>query len=138
MSKISLGFAAAALFVFSLTAFFSDSAKSQSVLEACVNETASHCSTVLPGNGRLYACIYAHEEKLSEACDEAVADVADQLDIFFEIVRYAKQECRADIQKFCSGIEMGEGRIYSCLKSNSKDLTNDCSEVIGRINLSDE
>lgn len=112
-------------------------AKSQSVFEACSNEIMSNCVTVLPGDGRLYACIYAHEEKLSDACDEAVADVADQLDIFFEIVRYAKQECRVDIEKFCSKVKVGGGKIYSCLKSNSGDLTKDCGEVMSRISVPD-
>ncbi len=135
MSKLALGFTAATLVVFSLTALFPDPAKSQNVFEACGNEIASHCSTVLPGDGRLYACIYAHEEKLSEACDEAVADVADQLDIFFELVRYAKQECRADIEKFCSEAEMGGGKIYSCLKSKSDDLTQACTTVMNRLSL---
>ncbi len=124
MSKLNFGSTAAAVVAFSLAALTPDAAKSQSVFEACSSEIASQCSAVLPGNGHLYACLYANEEKLSEACDDAAEDVLDQLDLFFELVRYAKQECAIDIEKLCSGVEMGGGRIYSCLKAQSANLTN--------------
>ena len=133
MSKLAFGFAAATLVVFSLMALFPDLAKSQSMFEACSNEITSHCSTVVPGFGRLSACLYAHEEKLSEACDETTADVSNQLDYFFENMTYVNQECKADLAKFCSDVEMGEGRYYFCLKSNSEDLTEECGEVLSGI-----
>ncbi len=138
MSKLAFGSAAAILVVFSLTALFPDPAKSQSVFEACSDDIASQCSTVVPGHGRLNACLYAHEEKLSEACDEVTADVADQLDYFFENMRYVNQECRADLAEFCSEVELGEGRYYFCLKSNSEDLTEECGEVLSGITFAAE
>jgi len=133
MSKLVFGSAMAVVVAFTLTAFTPDAAKSQSVLEACSSEVASHCSAVLPGNGHLYACLYANEEKLSEACDNAAEDVLDMLDRFFEIARYAKQECSVDIAKFCSSVEAGGGRIYSCLKSHSENLTDDCAGVMDKV-----
>jgi hypothetical protein len=108
------------------------------VFEVCSSEIASHCSAVLPGEGRLYACLYANEEKLLDACDEATGDVLDQLDLFFELIRYAKQECAKDIEKFCTSVEMGGGKILSCLKSHSADLRNDCTAVIDKINLPED
>ena len=135
MSKLALGSTAAAVVAFALTALTPDTARSQSVFEVCSSEIKSHCSAVLPGDGRLYACLYANEEKLSDACDEATMDVLDQLDLFFELVRYAKQECAMDIEKHCTGVEMGGGKILSCLKSHSADLRNDCTEVINKFNL---
>ena len=135
MSKLIFGSAAAAVVAFSLTALAPDAAKSQSVFEACSSEITSQCSTVLPGNGHLYACLYANEEKLSEACDDAVEDVLDQLDIFFELIRYAKQECAVDIAQYSSSVEMGGGRIFSCLKAQTANLTKDCSAVMGNISV---
>ena len=135
MSKLLFGTMAAAVVAFSLTTLTPDAVKAQSVFESCKSEIASQCSGVLPGNGHLYACLYANEEKLSEACDDATEDVLDQLDIFFELVRYAKQECSIDIAKHCSSVEMGGGRIYSCLKAQSADLTKDCSAAMGNISM---
>ncbi len=137
MSKLAFGFAAATLVVFSLMALFPNPAKSQGVFEACSDDIASQCSSVVPGHGRLNACLYAHEEKLSEACDEVTADMGDRLDYFFENMRYVDQECRADLAKFCSAVEFSEGRYYSCLKSNSEDLTNECSEVLSSISFAE-
>jgi hypothetical protein len=135
MSKLAWGSTAAAVVAFALTVLTPDAARSQSVFEACSSEIKSQCSAVLPGDGHLYACLYANEEKLSDACDDATEDVLDQLDLFFELIRYAKQECAMDIEKHCSGVEMGGGKILSCLKSHSADLRNDCTEVINKISL---
>ena len=110
-------------------------ARSQSVFEVCLGDIKSHCASVLPGDGRLYACLYAHEEKISEACDEATADVADQLDLLFELVGYTKFQCRADIKKHCSGVEMGGGQIISCLQGKSGLLTGDCAKVVNRLRV---
>ena len=112
-------------------------ARSQSVFEMCSGDIKSHCATVLPGDGRLYACLYAHEEKISEACDEVTADVADQLDLLFELVGYTKFQCRADIKKHCSGVEMGGGQILSCLQGKSGSLAGDCAEVVNRLSAVD-
>ena len=109
------------------------SLSAQDIIAACSDVIASHCADVVPGDGRLYACLYAHEDKVSEACDEAVADVHDQLDIFFELVRFAKQECRADIATHCGDVAAGGGRIYSCLKERESVLSASCAEVMSRI-----
>jgi hypothetical protein len=138
MSKPALGSTAAAVVAFALTALTADAARSQSIFEVCSSEIKSHCSAVLPGEGRLYACLYANEEKLSDACDEATVDVLDQLDLFFELIRYAKQECAMDIEKHCTGVEMGGGKILSCLKSHSADLRNDCTAVMNKISLPED
>lgn len=135
MLKLIFGSTVAAVVAFSLIALSPDAAKSQSVFEACNSEILSQCSAVLLGNGRLYACLYANEEKLSETCDNAVEDVLDQLDIFFELVRYAKQECSIDIAKHCASVEMGGGRIFSCLKAQSADLTDDCTAAMSNVNM---
>jgi len=111
------------------------SGQAQAVFEACGDELQNYCSQVAPGNGRLFACFYAHEDKLSEACDAAIVDVADQLDMFFEVIRYAAQECGDDIAKHCQGVELGGGRIYSCLKGRSDQLSDACTAVIGQIEL---
>lgn len=40
----------------------------------------------------------------------------------------AKQACAGDIQKYCAGIEQGEGRIAKCLREHKTQLTPGCSE----------
>lgn len=108
-------------------------AAAQSVFEACDAEIAARCADVQPGGGRLVACLYAHEDKLSESCDAAVADVADLLDLFFERVRYAKQQCLPDITKLCADVDLGGGRLISCLKDNAASLSPECGAVVSEM-----
>ncbi len=35
--------------------------------------------------------------------------------------------CRPDVEKFCKGVQPGEGRIAQCLKENEKDLSSSCA-----------
>jgi hypothetical protein len=133
--KIVFVFMAAAFFAVWLMALSPGQATAQRVFEACGEDVANHCEAVTPGNGRIFACLYAHEDKISESCDAVIVDVANQLDLFFELIRYTKQECRADIEKHCMDVEMGGGRIYTCLKSHKAELTSDCSTVVESINL---
>lgn len=136
--KAMFTFAAAVIFAVSTIMLSPSPAAAQSVFESCGEDIASRCKAVTPGDGRVFACLYAHEDKISETCDEVIADVADLLDVFFEIIRYTNQECRADIERHCLDVEIGGGRIYSCLESHKSDLTSDCSAVIGEINMPDD
>ena len=136
--KIVFAFGAAAFFAVSLMVLSPGRATAQSVFEACGEDVANHCEAVTPGNGRIFACLYAHEDKISKSCDAVVVDVASLLDLFFELIRYTKQECRADIEKHCMDVETGGGRIYSCLNSHQAELTSDCSTVLESINFPDD
>ena len=72
-------------------------ANSQDVLKACSADIEKYCSQVTLGNGRLLACMYAHEDKISDQCDVAIADAADQLDWFLDRARTAIAQCAPDI-----------------------------------------
>ncbi len=36
--------------------------------------------------------------------------------------------CAADVKKFCSGVEKGQGRIAKCLKEHEKEISPACTE----------
>ena len=40
----------------------------KSVQEGCKKELESYCKEVTPGEGRVLACLYAYEDKLSGRC----------------------------------------------------------------------
>ena len=48
----------------------------ESVARGCEKELTSYCSNVTPGEGRILACMYAHEDKLSGMCEYALYDAA--------------------------------------------------------------
>ena len=101
----------------------------QSIFESCAKDLETYCGAVTPGNGRTLACIYAHEDKISEECDAATDNASTLLDWFLEKVRYVYDRCADDIQKHCAGTEFREGRIISCLIEKSSEVTDACKEV---------
>lgn len=40
--------------------------------------------------------------------------------------------CRADVEKFCPGVEPGGGRIAACLKQNAAQISAACKDAIAK------
>ncbi len=107
----------------------------ETFLEGCKTELNTYCQHVSPGEGRLLACIYAHEDKLSSRCDYALYDAANQLERAVSALSYAATECHDDLVKFCANVEPGEGRILSCLEANDKQLSKRCNQALHDVGL---
>ncbi len=114
---------------------FDRPAGAQDLLEACSTDIGTHCAAVVPGNGRLASCLYAHEDKLSEPCDIAFGETADIMDMVFERLRFAKQQCSADIATHCADVEVGQGQIFSCLRDQAASLSDGCRGLVERVDL---
>jgi hypothetical protein len=92
---------------------------------ACSEEIAQYCKGVKPGGGRLLVCLKEHEKDLSPLCRGKIAEIEKRLE-------EAKQICAKDTEKFCKGIQPGEGRIAKCLNEHMEEISPDCREkVIG-------
>ena len=102
----------------------------QSIFESCETDLKAYCGQVTPGNGHIVACLYAHEDTLSDNCDAATEDHANLLDWFFESVRYVMDQCANDIQKHCADVTFGGGRIFSCLIEKTSSLTDGCKALV--------
>ena len=98
--------------------------------DACKAELSKYCDTVTPGDGRLMACLYAHEDKISNGCDEATDDISSILDTVLAKIEEVQSQCAADLEKLCGGVKYGEGRILTCLKDNSSSLTAECKKAM--------
>jgi len=40
--------------------------------------------------------------------------------------------CAADVQKFCSDVKKGEGRVLACLKSHQPNISQACSAMLAK------
>lgn len=100
------------------------------VLEACETEREKFCKGVTPGHGHILACMYAYEDQLSDACEQAISDYADAIDYLFANTREVFAVCGPDIQAQCSDVEVGGGQILSCLSANKSEISTDCEEVV--------
>ncbi len=102
----------------------------QTVTDGCKAEIETFCKNVTVGEGRVLACLYAYEDKLSARCEYALYDAAAQLQHAITTVTYVANECRDDLTKFCSNIKIGEGRVLQCLDKNSSKVSSRCKQAL--------
>jgi hypothetical protein len=91
----------------------------------CAADVKRFCGDVKPGQGAIAKCMKAHEAELSPACRESSKARAEKAERM-------REECRADVEKFCKGIAPGGGRILSCLKSREPELQPACAAEFKR------
>jgi hypothetical protein len=104
------------------------------ILEAmkrgCAKELGAYCKAVDPGEARIAACLYAHDDKISTQCAVAVYDGMLSLRASVEKLDFYARVCRADLLQHCNSEEIGEGRLYQCLVKNKSALTDGCRSVL--------
>ena len=105
------------------------------VTTACDPEIKAYCSQVTLGEGRLLACFYAHEDKLSGRCQYALYEAAAELDAFATAVTHVATQCKDDLMKYCAEVELGEGRVGSCLLEHKAEVTAACQHAIVDVGL---
>ena len=107
----------------------------KTVVDGCKVELEKYCGQVTPGQGRILACLYAHGDKLSAKCEFALYDSAVRLERAVAALSYAANECDDDLEKYCSSIEAGEGRLLDCLEKHDKDVSGRCKEALKTVGL---
>lgn len=100
----------------------------------CKSDVKKLCSDVTPGEGRIAACLNSKEDQLSAKCDTAwkgtkakVSQWMDKQDVSF------RKNCTTDVQKFCSSVPSGRGRLLDCLDKNEDGLSNSCKNFQARM-----
>ena len=99
------------------------------VMKACKTEIDSYCKNVTLGEGRLLACFYAHEDKLSGECSFTLYKAAQITAAF----TYVAQSCEMDIKTLCSNVKPGEGRIVGCLDKNASSISAQCTKALKEV-----
>lgn len=103
--------------------------------EGCKADLDMYCKDVKPGEGRLLACLYAHEDRISTQCQYAVYDAAVQLERALNALTYVANECRDDLKANCANIKQGEGRLLTCLEKNDAKLSARCRQAMEYLGL---
>ena len=102
----------------------------QQVRDGCNTELKSYCSKVTQGEGRVLACLYAHEDKLSGSCQFALYDASKRLERAVNALNYVASECRTDVNTLCPKVQAGEGRILQCLNDQSSKVSANCDRAL--------
>ena len=107
----------------------------QTVADGCKAELETYCKDVTPGEGRVLACLYAHEDKISAKCEYALFDAAAQLERVIGAMTFVANECEDDLLAHCASIEPGQGRVLDCLKKNKDKLSQRCQDGLETVGL---
>jgi hypothetical protein len=102
--------------------------------QSCGADIKQFCSGVKPGGGRIAACLESRQDQLSSQCKEtwttAKTDISkriDRADVAF------RKQCGADVQKFCSDVPSGKGRLLSCLGDHQSELSSSCKNFQAKL-----
>jgi hypothetical protein len=102
----------------------------EKILEGCFKEFETYCEDVTPGERRILACLYAHSDKVSTLCESALYDASAQLKRVMNALSYVANECRDDLEKYCSDVKPGEGRLIDCIGKKKDVITDRCKSAI--------
>ncbi len=112
-----------------------DESLADSIKKACHKELTTFCKGVPQGQGRILACLYAFEDKVSDKCVYAVYNAAVELEQAVAALKFAASQCQGDLQKFCADVKLGEGRGLACLNKHDKDVSQTCKDALKQTGL---
>jgi len=135
MKRMMIFFVALAILLMGITSANAQQGLVETVANGCKVEIEKYCSQVTPGEGRVLACLYAHEDKLSSKCEYALYDAAAQLERAVAALSYVANECDADLEKYCKSIAPGEGRLLDCLEKHDKQVSGRCKQALKDVGL---
>ena len=107
----------------------------ETVANGCKTEISTYCKDVKPGEGRILACLFAYQDKLSGKCEYALYDSAVRLERAVTALSYVANECEADLTAYCSGVKAGEGRLLQCLEKNDAKVSQRCKSALKDVGL---
>jgi len=90
---------------------------------ACMDEIDKFCKDVPPGKGELLLCLSKRKPELSQLC-------SDKIEKHLVRMEEARRVCAADMEKFCPGVEPGQGRLLKCMKPQLDKLSPACREQV--------
>ena len=131
---LNLLIALTAAMMIASTAFGADQL-TETVENGCKDELNRYCEDVTPGDGRVLACLYAHSDKLNAKCEYALFDAAIQLERAITAMAYAAYECEDDLEKYCSDVPVGQGRLLDCIDKNKKKVSKRCLDALAETGL---
>jgi len=89
----------------------------------CTDGLKEYCSGIVPGGGRLLACLNEHADDLPSSC-------MDWIDELKEKMQELNQACFEEIVHYCSFDKPDQPRVIRCLESYYVQLQMDCRKQL--------
>jgi hypothetical protein len=109
--------------------------RASELIAACKVEIDESCSDVSVGQGRITACLFARNHKLSPDCKAAVTRLTNGVPESVASMKGTTHEarlqnaCRRDVRRLCSDVSSGTRFVLACLYSRSQNLSEPCMDV---------
>ncbi|MFH1981192.1 MAG: hypothetical protein ABIL58_05070 [Pseudomonadota bacterium] len=58
-----------------------------------------------------------------------------QLERAVAALAYVANECTEDLDQYCSGVAMGQGRLAKCLEQNEKKVSQRCKQALKDVGM---
>ncbi|MTI45974.1 Cysteine rich repeat-containing protein [Roseibium hamelinense] len=113
-------------------------AQASSLMTACKVDIDTLCKGVKEGRGRVSACLFAHDTKVSGTCKPELAKVTGS-STFKKMLPASlnslhgsdqaaalQQTCGNDIKAQCGGVGAGTDKVLACLYSRSSSISKPC------------
>jgi len=96
------------------------------LLSRCDNDVTRLCNDTGESMLSLMLCLLAKEDDLSPACREDMLEAAASAVAGPEVLDYSISACEKDVDKYCSDVPPGEGRVLGCIRSNESTVSEGC------------
>jgi len=96
----------------------------------CGKELKAHCSGITKGQGRILACLYAREDKLSAKCGNAVMNSVERLGMALGALGNVVRVCEPDTRRLCNGVVAGNGNLIGCLAQAKGSVSAQCNSML--------
>ena len=106
-----------------------------SSIRGCDNDIKQHCGGLNNNAGKIFMCLTAYEEQLSEKCKLGILEAAMSVRIGAAALSYSVASCEVDVDKHCIDVQPGEGRIVNCIKANETEVSKACITALKETGL---
>lgn len=103
---------------------------------SCGTELSKFCKDVSGGEGRILACLYSHEDKLSDRCGTIVMSSLERLGFALGALTTVARVCQADAARLCNGMIAGNGNLLGCLSTAKSAVSPQCNASLDAATLS--
>jgi len=106
-----------------------------SSVKGCDADIKEHCDGLGANTQKVFMCLSAYEEQLSEQCKSGILEAAITLRNTAAVLDYSIRACEADADKHCLNVQPGEGRIVNCIKANESNVSAACVSALKKTGL---
>ena len=95
-------------------------------VKGCKDDANKLCPGLSHNSRKLFMCMVAYEDNLSDSCKLGLAEAAMTLEQGMMAIDYSIRSCQLDADTYCMDVELGEGRLVKCLRKNEELLAPTC------------